>query len=154
MIYVRTSKILLKIGNSISDFIKLTSNCPSQNTSGFMPILDLQVKTNENTSAVYHGESGFNGVHRLGEHETAIKNRDTKNALAKHLALHHTDKVGDPDVFDYKVLGTFRKCLEREVSEGIALTFSKADIIMNQKSEHHQPAVHRTLMTRELKHGS
>ena len=89
MIYVRTSKILLKIGNSISDFIKLTSNCPSQNTSGFMPILDLQVKTNENTSAVYHGESGFNGVHRLGEHETAIKNRDTKNALAKHLALHH-----------------------------------------------------------------
>ena len=107
-----------------------------------------------NTQAVYHGESGFNGVHRLGEHETAIKNRDTKNALAKHLALHHTDKVGDPDVFDYKVLGTFRKCLEREVSEGIALTFSKADIIMNQKSEHHQPAVHRTLMTRELKHGS
>ena len=42
-----------------------------------------------NTQAVYHGESGFNGVHRLGKHETAIKNRDTKNALAKHLALHH-----------------------------------------------------------------
>ena len=95
-----------------------------------------------NTQAVYHGESGFNGVHRLGEHETAIKNRDTKNALGKHLALHQTDKVGDPDVFDYKVLRTLRKCLEREVSEGIALTFSKADIIMYQKSEHHQSAVY------------
>ena len=45
---IRTSKILLEIGNSISDFIKLTSDCPSQNTSGFMPILDLQVKTIEN----------------------------------------------------------------------------------------------------------
>ena len=100
-----------------------------------------------NTSAFYHGESGFNGVHRLGEHETAINNKDTMKALVKHLALHHKDKVGD--VFDYKILGTFRKCVEREVSEGIALTFSKADIIMNQKSEHHQPAVHRSLMTRE-----
>ena len=28
--------------------------------------------------------------------------------------------------------------MEREVSEGIALTFLKADIIMNQKSEHHR----------------
>ena len=44
--------------------------------------------------------------------------------------------------------------MEREVSEGIALTFSKADIIMNQKSEHHQPAVHTTVKTGELKHGS
>ena len=32
--------------------------------------------------------------------------------------------------------------MEREVSEGIALTFSKADIIMYQKSEHHQSAVY------------
>ena len=51
--------------------------------------------------------------------QSAIKNRDTKYALAKYLALHHTDKVGDLDVFDYKVLQTclemsenVRKCLE------------------------------------------
>ena len=37
----------------------------------------------DNTSAVYLGESGLNGVHRLGEHEYAIKNMDTRNALAK-----------------------------------------------------------------------
>ena len=30
--------------------------------------------------------------------QSAIKNRDTKYALAKYLALHHTDKVGDLDV--------------------------------------------------------
>ena len=82
------------------------------------------------------------------------KTNCTINYVNTHTHTHpNTDKVGDPDVFDYKVLRTFRKCLEREVSKGIALTFSKADIIMNQKSEHHQPAVHRTLMTRELKDG-
>ena len=42
--------------------------------------------------------------------QSAIKNRDTKYALARYLALHHTDKVGDLDVFDYKVLQT---CLHK-----------------------------------------
>ena len=126
----------------------------SHTRSGVHYLITCKACEANRTSAIYHGESGFNGVHRLGEHESAIKNKDTRNALAKHLALHHPDRVGDPDVFDYKVLQTFKKCLEREVSEGVALTFSKADIIMNQKSEHHQPAVHRAVMTRELQHGS
>ena len=52
----------------------------------------------------------------LGEEasKTPNKNKDTKNTLTKH-------KVRDPDVFDYRTLATFRKCLERE---GITLTFS------------------------------
>ena len=38
---LRTSSILLEIGNSISPFICLTSDFPSQHPSNFRPILDL-----------------------------------------------------------------------------------------------------------------
>ena len=51
-------------------------------------------------------------------------------------------------------MATFKKCLEREVSEGLAISNSKANVIMNSKSEHHQPAVHRKTVTREVRHGS
>ena len=45
---IRTSKVLLEIANGISGFIKLTSDCPSSNPSGFMPLLDIQVKVVDN----------------------------------------------------------------------------------------------------------
>ena len=44
---LRTSKILLELGNSISH-LTLTSDCPSQHPSHFMPILDLQCTVTEN----------------------------------------------------------------------------------------------------------
>ena len=39
---IRTSKITLEIANSIYSWIQVTSDCPSQNPSKFMPILDIQ----------------------------------------------------------------------------------------------------------------
>ena len=41
---VRTAKVLVEIGNNISSFINLTNDTPSQNESGWMPLLDLQVQ--------------------------------------------------------------------------------------------------------------
>ena len=100
------------------------------------------------------GESGWNVVYRMNEHEDAIKSKNLNNGMAKHLAIYYPDKQGDPDNFVYSSIATFKKCLEREVSEGLAISNSKANIIMNSKSEHHQPAVHRTTVTREVRHGS
>ena len=48
---IRTSKIFLEIANSVS-FLNLTVDCPSLHPSGFMPILDLQIKT-ENNQIIY-----------------------------------------------------------------------------------------------------
>merc|ERR1711911_12057 len=45
---IRTSKILLEIANSIYSWIQLTSDCPSQNPSKFMPILDIQCCVTDN----------------------------------------------------------------------------------------------------------
>ena len=44
----RTSKLLLEIANSICQFTSLTVDCPSLNQDGFMPILDLKVKCEDN----------------------------------------------------------------------------------------------------------
>ena len=108
----------------------------------------------KNILAEYHGESGSNAVHRLSEHEAAIANKNTGNAMAKHLALYHKEDEGDPDSFEYSVAATFKKNLERQISEAVSLKYSDPDIVMNQKNEHHGPAMHRTSTTRKLRNGS
>ena len=85
--------------------------------------------------------------------EEIIENKDS-NAFAKHLQLFHPERIGDPSVFKLKVESTFSKPLERQVTEGIAITNSNADILMNSKSEYLQPAVQRVTTTREVRHGS
>ena len=41
---IRTANIITEIGNSVCNFIVLTVDTPSSNSSGWMPILDLQVR--------------------------------------------------------------------------------------------------------------
>jgi hypothetical protein len=43
-----TIEIIRQIGDTVYDFIKLTSECPSDNQSGYVPILDLQCKVVKN----------------------------------------------------------------------------------------------------------
>ena len=117
-----------------------------------------------NILAKYHGESGDNAVHRLGQHEDAIKRKDKKNAMAKHLDIYHPENIGDPDCFNYSSVATFKKRLERQISEGVAImkTDEKVQanrqqhILMNSKSEHKslQPAVHRQITIRGVRNGS
>ena len=117
-----------------------------------------------NILAEYYGESRDNAVHRLGQHEEAIKRKDKKNAMAKHLDIYHPENIGDPDCFNFSSVVTFTKRLERQILEGVAIM--KMDekvqanwqqhILMNSKSEHKslQPAVHRQIMIRGLRNSS
>ena len=104
----------------------------------------------------YDGESGRNGYWRCTKfHKKEIIENKESNAFAKHLQLFHPERIGDPSVFKLKVESTFSKPLERQVTEGIAITNSTANNIMNSKSEYHQPAVPRVQTTREVRdHGS
>ena len=45
---LRTAKMVQKIANNIYDFIQVEIDCPSLHDSGYMPILDLSVKVEEN----------------------------------------------------------------------------------------------------------
>ena len=109
-----------------------------------------------NKLARYDGESGLSGYYRstIG-HKKDIIDKNDKNAFAKHLTSFHPDKVGDPAAFKLKVESTHKKCLERQVSEGIYIVNSEADYLLNSKSEYLQPAVRRVITTREVRdHGS
>ena len=65
---------------------------------------------------------------RLAQHEDEIKHKRKKNAMAKHLDTYHPDREGDPDSFVYSSVATFKKRLERQISEGVAIMRSNAEV--------------------------
>ena len=102
--------------------------------------------------ARYDGETGRNGYYRstIG-HKKDIEKKNDENAFAKHLEKFHPERVGDPTAFKLKVESTHKKCLERQVTEGVYVSNSKADHVLNSKSEYMQPAVRRVTTTREVR---
>ena len=77
--------------------------------------------------------------------------KNSKNVFAKHLELFHPDRVGDPTAFKFKIESTFKKCLDRQVTEGVYIHNSASDHVLNSKSEFLQPAVSRISATREVR---
>ena len=57
------------------------------------------------------------------------------NALWKHCQLEHN---GEKVEFSMKALGSFQSTMARQVNEGVRIKRSKADCLMNSKSEFHQ----------------
>ena len=106
-------------------------------------------KTN-NVIASYDGECGDSGVHRADQHREDIVNKDEKNAFAKHLSNFHPDRTGDPNAIKIRVVKTFKKCLEHQVSEATAIHLKKRDILLNSRAEWHQPSVARVTVSRNL----
>ena len=113
---------------------------------------------------VYHGESGRSAYYRWKLHEAAVEDGDLDNAFAKHTAIFHQDKAGDPSIYKMTCVKTFPKSLERQVSEGQAITDSagaaaglgggggqKADYLMNSRAEYRLPAVQRVTLTRQVR---
>ena len=99
---------------------------------------------------MYYRESRHNGYQRVGEHRVSILSDDHKNAFTKHLQLQHPDRVKDPNVFAFKIEGTYRSCLDRQVREGVIIMYRDVDEKMNSKAEFHQPGVTRIVTTREV----
>ena len=73
------------------------------------------------------------------EHVDKSKKGGEDSFMVKHQQEKHT---GQPPNFTGEVVGAFRDCLSRQVSEGVCIRRSKANI-MNSKSEWHQPALWR-----------
>ena len=98
----------------------------------------------------YHGETGhsaFHRIHRKQGHKKSIKKGNLMNSFAKHISIYHPEREGDCNTFKFKVKSTHKTCLERQVTEGVSIHNSKADIILNGKSEFHQPSTRRVNMT-------
>ena len=59
--------------------------------SGARYYITCKICRAENKLAEYHRETGLNAVH---------SNKNTSNAMAKHLAIYHKENEGDPDSFE------------------------------------------------------
>ena len=89
-----------------------------------------------NISASYIGESGNSAYSRCLKHLEAVRKDDPSNsALAMHLRGYHPAQVGHEEAFKLKVLKTFKKPMERQITEAVLINNNKADIIMNRKEE-------------------
>ena len=60
----------------------------------------------------------------------------------KHCLVEHDGREAE---FEMKVLRTFKSCLDRQVNEAVRINISKADIVMNSKSEFRQAPVKRVV---------
>jgi hypothetical protein len=103
----------------------------------------------EGLCSEYWGETGDSAYARCLDHKKDIENKDLGNAFAKHLETHHPTEVGKPDKFEFKLENTFQKPAPRQTSEAIKIHNSKADYLLNSKSEWEQPSVERVTVTRE-----
>ena len=88
----------------------------------------------------------------IGEQQNFTNNKFyLTQSFAKHLQLFHPEQVRDPSAFKIKVESIHSKCLERQVKEGVFITNSNAEYVINSKSEYHQPSVRRVVKTREVR---
>ena len=102
-------------------------------------------------TSVYTGECGWNAVYRFGIHERDVRGRVETNAFFKHLEIHHPEHQGDMSVFKFKVLGTFKRSLDRQVMEGTHLERSTADLVLNSRAEYHGSAVPRVTIAHDTR---
>ena len=85
----------------------------------------------EEFAAIYYGESGFSGYTRTLEHKEGIQKKKEDNGFAKHLAECHPAREGDTEAFKFTVERTFRKPMERQVSEAVGIHTCQANLVLN-----------------------
>ena len=89
---------------------------------------------------------------RTKQHRNAIENANTKNAFAKHSQIYHPERLKDPSIYEVWSKSTHPgKTLDRQIKEGHFIATSKANILMNSRTEWHQPSVNRVTATREVR---
>ena len=119
-------------------------NC-EKNSSGYrVTCLTCQ---RAGVSAMYEGETGRNGFTRGLEHLAALRLEDEENAMWKHCVVQHGGVEAE---FEMKMLKSFNSCLERQVNEAVRIILTKADIVMNSKSEFRQAPIIRVVPTTGL----
>ena len=146
--YIAKADPLIKKGCKRQDCFPCTSgggNC-EKNWSGYR--IECETCQLAGVVSLYEGETGRNGYTRGKEHLDALRLEDEENALWKHCLIQHN---GEKAKFSMKVLGVFYTCLVRQVNEGVQIQRSRAQCLMNSKSEFHKHPVVRIVPLRGLR---
>ena len=103
--------------------------------------------------SIYFGETSRNCFTRGKEHIQSLENPENpsnrSNAFVRHREDFHRDEI-DEVRYRVDVVKTFRRPLERQVWEGVEIHSADAEVMMNSKLDHYQPAVGRMRMTFEV----
>ena len=76
------------------------------------------------------------------QHQDGLRLKDENNPLWKHCLVEHN---GQPAEFSMEQTNVFGSCLVRQVNEAVRIEMSKADCVMNSKSEFHQAPLVRVV---------
>ena len=71
---------------------------------------------------------------------------NSTNGLAKNVLDHHRANIEDVD-FDFRIIYCSKRPLQRQVREGIEIKECKADLVLNSKLDHYQPAIRGIMFT-------
>ena len=116
---------------------------PEVNREGEVTIVEVEERAGGVTAA-YTGESGFSVAVRGAQHLKAMENPQSHgdNAFAKHTSNYHQ---GEEEEVQYglELVGHFTKPVEQLVYEGVYIHSDPSDLVMNDKLDHHLPAVAR-----------
>ena len=116
---------------------------PEVGRDGEVTIVEVEERAG-GVTASYTGESGFSVAVRGAQHLEAMENPQSHgdNAFAKHSSNYHQ---GEEEEVQYglELVGHFTKPVERLVCEGVYIHSDPSDLVMNDKLDHHLPAVAR-----------
>ena len=103
--------------------------------------------------SVYYGETSKSCYTRGRQHIECLESEQNQsratNAFVRHRDIYHKDEE-DNVKYRVDVVKSFKKPLERQVWEGVEIHSSQAEIPMNSKLDHYQPAVGRMEVRFEL----
>ena len=98
--------------------------------------------------SIYWGESAFNGYTRGRQHLEAIKK--PKKRKEKAFVRHTEDcNKGEESAIKFKmeVVSCYPRAMDWQIGEGCFIQSPEADLVMNGKLDHMQPAVRRMVVS-------
>ena len=111
-----------------------------KNSSGNIIIFFLFFCQMDGKSTEYEGETARNAFTRWVEGRNCLRLKDEANPLLKHCLLAHRIIKAE---FKMLLVGVHRTPLVRPLNKAVRIIISRAEFIMNSKSEWHQaPLVH------------
>ena len=96
----------------------------------------------------YFGESGRAWWDRAREHAQALTSKNQNYAIVKHWLKEHPT-LEEPPKYSYKLLGTFKSAIHRQITEAIMIDSQDQTTIINGKGEWGTNKVPRYKLTLE-----
>ena len=102
-----------------------------------------------NILSEYWGETGDSAYGRGLDHQEDVLKKRLTNAFAKHLNIHHPEREGDINAFEFDLVQNFVKPAPRQTAESVYIHNSEAEHLLNSRVDFEQPTIERVVTTRE-----